>query len=99
MVSYCLSVVCVLFSVSSTISIKSFDDRTLTQLQQIRYCYENYHHQRLLAFNLIPFNSEILVINLIRGKIIARSSVSFISNQEFFYSGVCFPGFDLCIEK
>ena len=47
----------------------------------------------------IPFNSEIFVINLIRGNIIAHSWVSFDSNQQFIYSGVCFRGFELCIEK
>ena len=47
----------------------------------------------------IPFNSEIFVINLIRGNIIVRSWVSFNSNQQFIYRCVCFRGFDLCIEK
>ena len=69
--------------------IKSSDDRTLTQLHQIRYCYKNYHHQRLLAFNFIPFNSEIFVINLIRRKIIVRSWVSLNSNQQIYIVVVC----------
>ena len=98
---YCWSaVVLVLCAYCFQLSvIKSFDVRTLTQLQQIRYCYKSYRHQRLLAFNFIPFDYEIFDINLIRGKIIACSWASFNSNQQFVYSGVCFCGFDLCIEK
>ena len=98
---YCWSaVVLVLCAYCFQLSvIKSFDVRTLTQLQQIRYCYKSYHHQRLLAFNFIPFDYEIFDINLTRGKTIACSWASFNSNQQFVYSGVCFCGFDLCIEK
>ena len=81
---YCWSaVVLVLCAYCFQLSvIKSFDVRTLTQLQQIRYCYKSYHHQRLLAFNFIPFDYEIFDINLIRGKIIACSWASFNSNQH-----------------
>ena len=100
---YCWSAIVLVFCAYCWVSfklsgIKSFDDRTLTQLQQIRYRYETYHHQRLLAFDFISFNSKIFVIYLIWGKIIARSSVSFTSNQQFIYSAVCFRLFDLCIE-
>ena len=47
----------------------------------------------------IPFNSEIFVINLIWGNIIAHSWVSLNHNQQFIYRCVCFRGFELYIEK
>ena len=100
LVSYCLSVVCVLFSVFNfLLSVLShLMIAPLRNSNRFGIVIKIIIIKDYLLF-LIPFNSEIFVINLIRGNIIAHSWVSFDSNQQFIYSGVCFRGFELCIEK